>query len=1167
MLIAAMYSTRDKHGNTPLHIACINENVLLAQYIVANEHCIISAINSDGDTALHMAVRTGDHKLVKVILKICDITTLHLCNHSGENPLHVACKAGDSLLFQELLRIKSSYSDRNDDNILHLACEYGHAHIVDIILRDMTVNVNSKDSSGETVLHTVCKSGNNKIFTLLRMLSKGIDMTATDEDGNTPLHLACKTGSLEICEEILKKGCNINTKNTLGDAPLFIACRYCHFDILQLLINEPEIKINERNNNGETILHILCRSPQCESAMVRYALEITQINPNVSNMAGETPIQLTSNHHIIHELIRFGADPTDVYASKVHLDVKNPPQPVVKVFIVGNPSVGKSTLTSALKVELSRLAKVFTPPKPISGVEQGTAGIIPHEFDSKMFGSVTLYDFAGHREFYSSHSALIQNSTESSPPIFLVVVDLRESYQTLKSNILYWLTFLGNQINVDNHKKPHIIIVGSHADIIKSNKQELQEKEEIIKHIKGLDYLSSVEIHGFVTMDCQYSQSSGMTKLRHYIRESCEDLRVDSNMKFNAHCCLVYLYDRFKDSTAIKLDQVVQIIRKDKGSVLENNPLFFLPESLQHLFDLCYELHDRGHILLLKDKHTPLNSWIVIDKVSLLSEVTGSIFAPEKLRKYCNLASNTGVVPLNRLSAMFSKYDTDMLIGYLVHLEFCHEISDNEILQLIDTQIQDYTSAEVYYFFPALVQLKAPNHLWAHKPHHMYYCGWILKCSRPGQFFTSRFLEVLILRLAFSFALIATSDDASTTIPVLQRKCSVWKNGLFWGDNNGVEALFEVAPDNKSVVVLMRCTMRQALKPYLQLRASIICKVLAAVSEFCAKVEISECFIDPSEAQKYPVTASQFYSIKEISSVIIKGTGGSFCIVSGAGESLPLATVLTFEPYSLLGGTIIARIFGSDNAARKEMPDHEVSKLAHLISSSDSAVAFASLFDETVTTPPSSGQMLSILKQWRIRSDGTYLSLHQKLDPFSIFSTRNPGTNYTIINCTSLILTYSQEYWLRFHYQISCLKFVLMRTKLFYSKEVCITHQWLGNIQHALILSIYVTDKQPQLHQLEQLTGSDGSKSVQVINSVAAKWEELAIALGFDAPAIAHIKRDHSTDCREACSQMLQMWLRMECSVASRSVSWATLIHCLKDAEFSSIGQELEEILNLEHVL
>ena len=82
---------------------------------------------------------------------------------------------------------------------------------------------------------------------------------------------------------------------------------------------------------------------------------------------------------------------------------------------------------------------------------------------------------------------------------------------------------------------------------------------------------------------------------------------------------------------------------------------------------------------------------------------------------------------------------------------------------------------------------------------------------------------------------------------------------------------------------------------------------------------------------------------------------------------------------------------------------------------------------------------------------------------------------------------------------------------------------------------------------------------------MAAKWEELAIALGFDAPTIALIKRDYSSDCKEACSQMLQMWLKMECGDASRSVSWATLIQGLKDAEFSSVGVELEDILSIYH--
>lgn len=132
-----------------------------------------------------------------------------------------------------------------------------------------------------------------------------------------------------------------------------------------------------------------------------------------------------------------------------------------------------------------------------------------------------------------------------------------------------------------------------------------------------------------------------------------------------------------------------------------------------------------------------------------------------------------------------------------------------------------------------------------------------------------------------------------------------------------------------------------------------------------------------------------------------------------------------------------------------------------------------------------------------------------------------------------------------------------------------IAHQWVDipSCMMHVCINYYVADQQPHLHQLEQLTGPDGSKSVQVITSVAAKWEELAIALDFDAPAIAVIKRDYSSDCREACSQMLQMWLKMEFSDASRSVSWATLIQSLKDAEFSSVGIELEEILNLECVV
>ena len=109
------------------------------------------------------------------------------------------------------------------------------------------------------------------------------------------------------------------------------------------------------------------------------------------------------------------------------------------------------------------------------------------------------------------------------------------------------------------------------------------------------------------------------------------------------------------------------------------------------------------------------------------------------------------------------------------------------------------------------------------------------------------------------------------------------------------------------------------------------------------------------------------------------------------------------------------------------------------------------------------------------------------------------------------------------------------------------------------------TDDPPKIYQLEQLTGPD-SKTVSIIDSVAAKWEELAIALRIDVSTIERIRRDYSSDCREACSEMLTKWLKMDHNGERKSVNWTTLIQSLIDAEFSSLARELKQILRLSAV-
>ena len=105
----------------------------------------------------------------------------------------------------------------------------------------------------------------------------------------------------------------------------------------------------------------------------------------------------------------------------------------------------------------------------------------------------------------------------------------------------------------------------------------------------------------------------------------------------------------------------------------------------------------------------------------------------------------------------------------------------------------------------------------------------------------------------------------------------------------------------------------------------------------------------------------------------------------------------------------------------------------------------------------------------------------------------------------------------------------------------------------------------PTCDQLEQLTGlHEHSKTVKIIDGVAAKWVEVAIALGFDAPAIDRIKSDHTSDCKAACTCMFHKWLNVEHADIGESVSWRTLIQGLKDAEFSCLADRIRDILMVD---
>ena len=402
--------------------------------------------------------------------------------------------------------------------------------------------------------------------------------------------------------------------------------------------------------------------------------------------------------------------------------------------------------------------------------------------------------------------------------------------------------------------------------------------------------------------------------------------------------------------------------------------------------------------MFLKNSSALEKSWIILNQTVLLSEVSGTIFAPEGFREHCKIASSTGVVPLSKITAKFPKHKPEMLIGFLSHLEFCSEISDDEITQLIDetkptatseTEAASSTEIERYFFFPGLVTLDAPAKVWEPQPQFVHHCGWILQCPRPEHFFAPRFLQVLLLRLAFSFALAPEARETTSDHPAIERKCFVWTNGILWANEEGVDTLVEFKDHSKTVVVAMRCRQDNVAK-CLQLRSQVIQKVLAALREFCPKVVTAESFIDPSKLSQYPLKGTSELTLFPLSAVAKSVIAGKSSVVSMSVKSLSLESLLLFEPYADLGEANLRELFSEEKqrliifSIADSIPDKNTEMIKKIFKPSPTQLR-ERMSGDSIASP-----VYHVLDMWRDSCEGTYQCLREKLDQFSAFAGRNP---------------------------------------------------------------------------------------------------------------------------------------------------------------------------------
>ena len=850
-------------GKTLLHRVCESGSVSLVRSLIHDYNADGNARDDENNTPLHVAALYGKKEIALSLINEfgCDIT-VNGC--LGRSLLHNTCAGGSVSLVRSLIHdYNADVNARDDENNtpLHVAALNGEKEVVSYLINDFRGNIEIKGIWGRSLLHLACKGGNvSLVYSLIHDYSS--DTTARDDENNTPLHVAALSGKKEVILSLLEEFCcDINVRGGNGYSLLHSTCHNGHFNLIETLCKYMSPLIVDED--GNTPLHIssVHGHSECVETLLQHNAPIL-----IRNASGMTPIDLATGDARLaldrymkqnQNKIQVNYGIMQKHAKKKYLGAQH----MTRVFVIGNPGAGKSTLVESLRREgffdfLRKVSEAVVPPH--------TAGIIPSIHVSKHYGRVMFYDFAGDPEYYSSHAAILENlaSSRKGDNIFIVVADLRKDVVTTEKLLHYWLSFIQHQ---KFSEKPFLIVVGSHSDSV--TKEVVTKYSEIFAqfHKSISESHTLVQYMGYFTFDCRKPRSKEIGRLQKKIT-SMTSKSERYKLTIEATILLGLLEKDFNNVVACSVETIVSHI-EDTGVQLPNKTETLLP--------YLHELHEVG-ILLLVGKGTKNNFLIVLNISKLTNKVHKALFSSDALKELSKLRNSypldVGIIPENLLLKILPEYYTKEC---LVQLQYCQEISHDNVGVFSSISQSSSSESQSLLFFPALILGDKSDASWRTPPDNSYSIGWFALCTDPNDYFPPRFLHVLLLRVVFRFALSDPQQHQalvhSTEYMDYERFCTMWKTGVHWRMVKGVECMIELVDASKGVVVITK-SVKDRTEICISVFNDIICCVMEAKAEFCHSVRPKFYLLDSTDQSDY-LDKDNLFPMSEVEKTLVSPKG------------------------------------------------------------------------------------------------------------------------------------------------------------------------------------------------------------------------------------------------------------------------------------------------------
>ena len=446
----------------------------------------------------------------------------------------------------------------------------------------------------------------------------------------------------------------------------------------------------------------------------------------------------------------------------------------------------------------------------------------------------------------------------------MILVNPQKDTKCVLDELGYWFNFISyHSVNLEDTVK--VLVLGSHVDCI--TETEAIEKVDLVTKFtqKYLSHAPKAKLHFIkcLTLNCRNPRSSKY--VRDELLQAVEGA-TPYRLSTEASILLGLLEKDFKEVITCTLETLLNHITETG---------VHLPNTARSLYPVVKELHTVGLLMLIERNSEELeNILLLIDVPKLTNEVHKLLFSNKSSQQFISAtdpqSTSMGILPVEYLCRILPDY---LSKDCLVQLQYCQELSHTEVK--IDAVVpSDNPRAPSLLYFPALCTTERKENITT-PDYFNYSLSWYVKCNGIFDYLPPRFLHVLLLRLAYSFALPALhnhsqtaspNESSITTVEKYNYRCTMWKNGIHWLMEEGVQCFVEMVDNSKGIIVITNS--KEAQKSICtEMRIKIIREIEQAKDEFCVIVTLQHYLMDSNDPSSF-VDENELFAMNDIHRVL-----------------------------------------------------------------------------------------------------------------------------------------------------------------------------------------------------------------------------------------------------------------------------------------------------------